>query len=169
MTGRMGKKLPASRCLRLVLIVAALAGVVSAEAFAQTRGTRPSLRILVESLASDADACGITKESLQNEAARVLRNNGVRMAGRDEHPVPLFLYLRVTVFFSNTGLCVANTRVSVEDLGNLSPNPTRGFRPRRGSIDHVFCEHAFLQTWPRGTGKPNVEDAINQCLGQLDY
>jgi hypothetical protein len=169
MTGQMGKKLPASRCLRLVVVVAALAGAVSAEAFAQTRGTRPSLRILVENLASDAAACGITKESLQNEAARVLRNNGVRMAGTNERPMPLVLYLNVNVLNTRNGFCVANTRAAVKAYEPQVANSSQGFRTRDGIVEHVFCDNGVIEIWPRGNGKPSVEDAVNGCLGQIDY
>ncbi len=83
--------------------------------------------------------------------------------------MPLVLYLNVNVLNTRNGLCVVNTQAIVKDFGPQVANSSLGFRTRDGLVEYVFCDKSVIQIWPRGNGKPSVEDAVNQCLGQLDY
>jgi hypothetical protein len=169
MTGRIEKKSVQSRGTSVLAVIIALACLSGAEACAQTRGDRPSLRVLVEDPGEEGNSCGFTKDSLENEAARVLRNNGVRAIVERSSLSQPFLYLNVNAVVLNQGvLCVTNIRAAVRSY-MAGSQAKSSFRSRDGLALQVLCENGALQAWPRGGGKPNVEAVINGCLGQLDY
>jgi hypothetical protein len=135
---------------------------------AQTRADRPILSILVEDLSSAAAQCGVNGLSLTNEAARVLRNNGVRVTTDRWSGGPRLYVVANILSVDRIGLCIASVRAEISSYIDAS-RPQGGFRPREKSGSLVLCFSSLVQVWPRGDGKPNLEAVINDCLGQLEY
>lgn len=131
-----------------------------------------ALGVVIETLPTDASACGLTLASIEPIVALALRNNGVRLDAKATEP---YLYIRVTgglirtVTQQVTG-CDFDIHVSVQSHLKWTEDT---FRPRKSKATLQLCNSGGLYRsgWPpSGSGFLDaIEHHIKLCLGRLDY
>ena len=135
----------------------ALVGV-AASAFAQDDAEREHLtdirevNVIVEDLADDMEAAGLTRRMLENAIEQQLQDRGVPLGNSRQ---AADLYVSVAVSQGSTSLYAFCVRVSVQQLVTIEGNQLR----------------AFADTWDRasvgtvGVGNfPQVEQVVRQIV-----
>ena len=140
-----------------LVVSLALVGVAGS-AFAQDDAERENLtdireiNVIVEELADDAEAAGLTRRMLENAIERRLQDRGVPLGNSR---LAADLYVNVATFQGSTGLYAYCVRVSAQQLVTIEGNQLR----------------AFVDTWDRasvgtvGAGNlPQVQQVVLQIV-----
>lgn len=132
---------------------------------------KPVLRVVVDGVAQEAAACGISVPAIQAVAVRAL---GSHRIGVSTDPKDPYLYLHVNAYRVLQGSTAVGctTRLGVSVRAAAAGNAVRGFRPK-GEVYAVACEAGQLLSGaqreiPRAVAKA-FEQEIKACLAQLSY
>ena len=146
------------------ILAALLAGTVVAQ-------NKPSLRILVDGVTREAEACGIRQAAIESAALKALNQHGVQVSADAKDP---YLYLHVNAYrvLQDAKAVGCTMRLGVSVRVDTDSQPYGAFRAKSGAYV-VLCEAGRLisgaQREVAGAIAKSFQEDIKSCLGQLTY
>lgn len=132
---------------------------------------KPALRVVVDGMAQEAAACGISHGAIESAGGRALRSRGIAVSADPKDP---YLYLHVNAYRVMQGSTAVGctTRIGVSVRAAAPGDAVRGFRTRGGAYA-VACEAGQLLSGAQREMGAAVAKAFEQeiraCLGQLSF
>jgi|SRR6185436_3014037 len=132
---------------------------------------KPALRILVEGVTKEAEACGIRQAAIEAAALKALNERGVQVSADAKDP---YLYLNVNAYrvLQESKAVGCTMRLGVSVRVESDSQPYGAFRARSGAYV-VLCEAGRLisgaQREVAGAIAKSFQEDIKACLAQLQY
>jgi hypothetical protein len=145
-----------------------LAALVAQSALAQNK---PSLRILVDGMTREAEACGIRQAAIESTALKMLNQHGIQVSTDAKDP---YLYLHVNAYrvLQESKAVGCTTRLGVSVRVDSDSQPYGAFRAKSGAYV-VLCEAGRLisgaQREVASAITKSFQEDIKSCLAQLQY
>ena len=116
--------------------------VLAACAQAALSQSKPSLRVLVEGVTREAEACGIRQAAIEATALKVLNQHGIQVSVDAKDP---YLYLHVNAYrvLQESKAVGCTTRLGVSVRVESDSQPYGAFRAKSGAYV-VLCEAGRL-------------------------
>jgi hypothetical protein len=157
--------------IKRIFAGATMAALVAGSQLSFAQG-KPMLRVVVEGVGQEAEACGIQAAAIESTAVRALNKHGIQVSSNSEDP---YLYLNVTAYrvMQASRVVGCTTRLGVSVRGHAGAEPLiRGFKSRTGAYV-VLCDGGRLLSGSRRDVAAAItkafEEDIKTCLGELDY
>jgi hypothetical protein len=153
--------------LKIVAVI--LAALISLPTMAQRRDAIVTVSLAISDPGRPESSCGATRQSLENEAVRVLRNNGIRVSDASSAS-SLALMVRISAFATPSSRCgVIITSVQVAKFVPWDDWDDK-LSPRSGLVMNVYCESTMVSIGSRDRPAAiELESEIHNCVGQLDF
>jgi hypothetical protein len=151
-----------------VRVVIILLLAPAAAALAQAK---PSLRILVDGVTREAEACGIRQAAIESTAQKALNQHGIQVSADAKDP---YLYLHVNAYrvLQESKAVGCTTRLGVSVRVESDSQPYGAFRAKSGAYV-VLCEAGRLlsgaQREVAAAITKSFQEDIKSCLAQLQY
>lgn len=132
---------------------------------------KPSLRILVDGVTREAEACGIRQAAIEATALKALNQHGVQVSADAKDP---YLYLHVNAYrvLQDSKAVGCTTRLGVSVRVESDSQPYGAFRAKSGAYV-VLCETGRLisgaQREVAAAISKSFQEDIKSCLAQLTY
>ena len=145
-----------------------LAALVAQTVLAQNK---PSLRILVDGVTREAEACGIRQAAIESTAQKALNQHGIQVSADAKDP---YLYLHVNAYrvLQESKAVGCTTRLGVSVRVESDSQPHGAFRAKSGAYV-VLCEAGRLlsgaQREVAAAITKSFQEDIKSCLAQLQY
>lgn len=166
-----GNNARASGVMKQIFSGAMMTALVAGSQLSFAQG-KPTLRIVIEGVGQEAEACGIQAAAIESAAARALKNHGIELSSdsRDPH-----LYLNVNAYrvMQASRVVGCATRLGVSVRGHAGTESLiRGFKSKAGAYV-VLCDAGRLLSGARqevAAAIPKAfEEDIKTCLADLEY
>ena len=148
----------------LTLLVAAWAQAAYGQA-------KPALRILVDGVTREAEACGIRQAAIESTALKALNAHAIQVSTDAKDP---YLYLHVNAYrvLQESKAVGCTTRLGVSVRVESDSQAYGAFRARSGAYV-VLCEAGRLisgaQREVAAAIPKSFQEDIKSCLAQLQY
>jgi hypothetical protein len=145
--------------------------ILLAQAAVALAQSKPSLRILVDGVTKEAEACGIRQAAIESTALKVLNERGVQVSADAKDP---YLYLHVNAYrvLQDAKAVGCTMRLGVSVRVDTDSQPYGAFRAKSGAYV-VLCEAGRLisgaQREVAGAIAKSFQEDIKSCLAQLQY
>ena len=132
---------------------------------------KPALRILVEGVTKEAEACGVRQAALESLAMKALNEHGIQVSADAKDP---YLYLHVNAYrvLQESKAVGCTTRLGVSVRVDSDSQPYGAFRAKSGAYV-VLCEAGRLisgaQREVAAAVTKSFQEDIKSCLAQLAY
>jgi hypothetical protein len=154
-----------------IFAAATMAALVAGSQLSFAQG-KPMLRVVVEGVGQEAEACGIQAAAIESTAVQALKQHGIQVSSDSRDP---YLNLNVNAYrvmqASKVVGCTTRLGVSVRGHAGTEP-PIRRFKSKAGAYV-VLCDAGRLLSGSRRDVAAAVtrafEEDIKACLGELNY
>jgi len=132
---------------------------------------KPALRVVVDGIGREAEACGVRAPAIESAAAQALKANGIEVSAAGGGA---YLYLNVNAYrvMQDSTVVGCTTRLGVSVRAAAGEAQVRGFKPKADAYV-VVCEAGRLLSGSQrdvaGAVAKAFEEDIRSCLGQLNY